>query len=252
MQKIHIIMPAFNEEEGLEKLLLRIKHVMDYEKYDYDILVVNDGSYDRTAYVLQSYEKTLPLKFISLKENSGITVVFQVAFNHVLNYAEPNDIIISLDSDNTQNPYAMIDMIKNIKNGADIVIASRFVYGSKVIGVPYIRNIFSNGVAIILGLLFPYKNLKDYSTFYRAYRISIILKATKDYKIDELIQGHGFSSMASFLLKLCYITEPVIKEVSINLRYDLKEGGSGIKIMKTIKGYVKLILAMRKIKFNLK
>ena len=38
MNKIHVIMPAFNEEEGLEKLLLRIKNVMDYENYDYEII----------------------------------------------------------------------------------------------------------------------------------------------------------------------------------------------------------------------
>jgi dolichol-phosphate mannosyltransferase len=141
----------------------------------------------------------------------------------------------------------MIDMIKKIKLGYDIVIASRFVQGSRVTGVPFIRNIFSNVVALILGWLFPYPGLKDYSTFYRAYKVSVIKNATRVSTVEELIQGHGFSSMASFLLKLCYIENPKITEVAINLRYDLKEGGSGIKIFKTIKGYLKLIFKMKEI-----
>ena len=74
------------------------------------------------------------------------------------------------------------------------------------------------------------------------------MKAFSKNKIEYYIQGHGFSSMAEFLLKLCYEFKPRLYEIPINLRYDLKEGGSGINIFKTIRGYIKLILKLFKIK----
>lgn len=245
---IYVIMPAFNEEEGLEKLLHRIKVVMEYEKYEYKILVVNDGSIDRTEYVLKSHLDVVPLEYVNMEQNSGITKVFQVAFEKVLGEAKDDDIIISLDSDNTQNPYAMIDLIKSINEGYGLSIASRFVEGSRVVGVPAFRMFLSNGVAFLLGALFPFKGVKDYSTFYRAYRVDIVKKALEKMPIDQLIVGHGFSSMASFLLKILYISKPEVKEVPINLRYDLKEGGTGMRIFKTIMGYLKLIKELQEIK----
>lgn len=248
---IYIVMPAYNEEEGLEKLLIRIKTVMKYEQYDYKIVVVNDGSIDRTEYVLQSYLDYLPLEFETLEQNSGITKVFQIAFSKVLQEAKDDDIVISLDSDNTQNPYAMIDLIKSIENGYELSIASRFVPNSRVVGVPIFRTFLSNGVAFLLGSLFPYEGVRDYSTFYRAYKVSILKKALEKYPMVELIKGHGFSSMASFLLKVLYISKPKVKEVPINLRYDLKEGGTGMKIFKTIFGYLKLIKELKQIQKEL-
>lgn len=248
---IYVVMPAFNEEEGLEKLLNRIKTVMEYEKYDYKVVIVNDGSVDRTEYVLICHKSALPLEYYNMEKNSGITDVFRRAFSIVLAEAKDDDIVIALDSDNTQSPYVMIDLIRSIKNGYDLVIASRFVPGSRVIGVPFFRNILSNGVTLILGTLFPYGEIKDYSTFYRAYRVSMLKEANTKMEINELIKGHGFSSMASFLLKLCYLCKPKVKEVPITLRYDLKEGGSGIRIFKTIKGYLKLIVELSEIKRRL-
>ena len=247
--KIYLLFPAFNEEEGLEKILQRSKYVMDYIGKDYELVVVNDGSIDRTLDVLNVFEKKINLKIISLTKNSGITEVFNIGFQYIFDKLDKNDIVISMDSDNTQSPYCIIDMVnKIIKEDFELIIASRFVKYSNIKGVPYYRNFLSNGVAFILGFLFPYKNLKDYSTFYRAYKGSLLIKAFSDRKISYFIQGHGFSSMAEFLLKICYLYNPKLIEVPINLRYDLKEGGSGINIFKTIKGYIKLMFKLHNIK----
>jgi len=248
--KIYVILPAYNEEEGLEKILDRIRKAIDFLGLDYEILIVNDGSKDRTALISNIFEKLdkrISLK--SLDQNQGITTVFRTGFKHVLKKVKSKDVIISLDSDNTQSPYAIVDMIEAIRSGADLVIASRFVPNAKVQGVPKYRIFLSNSVATIMGYLFPYPGLKDYSTFFRAYKGSLILNSIKNEDdIDRTIEGHGFSSMAGFLMHLVYNSKPKIKEVPINLRYDLKEGGSGIKIFKTIKGYLILFQKLLKIK----
>lgn len=247
---IYIILPAFNEEEGLEKILIRIKRTLDYLDYNSEVVIINDGSEDRTALIAKVFAKLdFNITSFSFDKNKGITDVFRVGFKYVFAKLKSEDIVITLDSDNTQSPYAIVDMVNGIHQGNDLVIASRFVTNAKVKGVPRYRLLLSNGVALIMRTLFPYPGVKDYSTFYRAYKGSLILNAVDDENgFDEIINGHGFSSMAGFLMNLIYRCNPIITEVPINLRYDLKEGGSGLKIFKTIKGYVKLIRMLQKIK----
>jgi dolichol-phosphate mannosyltransferase len=241
-------MPAYNEEEGLEKLLYRIKIVMEYEKYEYSILVVNDGSSDRTQYVLECHKELVPLQCIKLDENRGITEVFRVGFQHVLANAGSGDIVATLDSDNTQSPYALIDLIKALQQGYEVAVASRFVEGSRVVGVPLVRGVLSRGVAFILGVLFPYDGLRDYSTFFRAYKVDLLQRVLERATLEDLIKGHGFSSMACFLLKVLYLGQPKVKEVPVTLRYDLKEGGTGMRIWRTIWGYLVVMRDLRNIK----
>ena len=248
--KVFILLPAYNEEEGLEKILARIKRVLRYLDLNSEIIIINDGSKDRTKLIAKIFEKLEPnITSFSFESNKGITEVFREGFKYVYKKLDPDDIVISLDSDNTQSPYAIIDMVKQIKQGNDLVIASRFVMNAKVEGVPKYRLLLSNGVAFIMQSLFPYPGVKDYSTFYRAYKGSLILNAVENENgFDEIIEGHGFSSMAGFLMNLIYRCNPNVTEVPINLRYDLKEGGSGLKIFKTIKGYLLLFRKLNIIK----
>ena len=58
---------------------------------------------------------------------------------------------------------------------------------------------------------------------------------------DDLICGEGFSGMADMLIKLCALAGGRVGEVPLVLRYDLKEGGSGMRIFRTIRGYLGVI-----------
>jgi dolichol-phosphate mannosyltransferase len=246
MKKVFILMPAYNEEFGLEFLLSRLSRVMSGLPYRWEVVVVNDGSKDRTLTVLHSFSGLMNLHVIDFKLNRGVTEVFREGFKYVLSVGRSEDFVITLDSDNTQSPYVIYDILHGLESGSDIVVASRFQNGSQVVGVPAFRNFLSNGVAYLLRYIFPIPNLKDYSTFYRGYSISKILNLTKTRDLDSLISGEGFSSMARFLIKLCYFGQAKVTEVPITLRYDLKEGGSGIRIFKTILGYLRLIGDVKK------
>ena len=238
---IYILLPAYNEEEGLENLLNRIKRIAGAFSFSYKIIIVNDGSTDHTELVIRSYSDTTPIELINFEKNRGIEEVFKAGFKRVCGIAKDDDICITMDSDNTQNPYVMLDMLRLMEGsgGPDIVIASRFEKGGAMVGAPFTRRILSIGISYILRRLIPIKGVKDYSTFYRAYRISVIKKGFEKYG-DGLIEGHGFSAMANLLIKLCTITDKV-QEVPFVLRYDLKEGGTGMNIGKTMMGYLGII-----------
>jgi dolichol-phosphate mannosyltransferase len=236
---IYIVLPAYNEEEGLEKLLERIRRIGRAYSLEYQLIIVNDGSSDHTAQVVESYADVMPVELINFEKNRGITQVFRTGFKRVCELGEDEDICITMDADNTQNPYVILDIVKKISQGFDIVIASRFEEGGKVVKAPWFRMLLSLGVAWLLKHFVPIKGVQDYSTFYRGYRVKILREAFARHG-EALIEGHGFSGMADLLIKASKITDR-IGEVPFVLRYDLKEGGSGMRIFRTIGGYLLLI-----------
>jgi dolichol-phosphate mannosyltransferase len=240
-------MPAFNEEEGLEKLLARIELAMRFLGEGYHIYIVNDGSRDHTKEVIKCFSGKIPITLFNFADNQGITVVFRKGFEIVLKKANDEDMIVTMDSDNTQTPFVIIDFFKQFSEGSDIVIASRFVPHATSVGIPVYRQLLSIGVAVLLRFLFPIEGVSDYSTFYRAYRSGVVRKAYGLYG-GSLISGDGFSSMAGFLVRLCFMENIKVTEVPIRLRYDLKEGGTGMKIFKTFFGYLKMIKSLNAIR----
>ena len=70
MMKVSIIVPAYNEEKRIGKTLKKMTSYLDRKKYDYELLVVNDGSKDRTADIVRSF-KHKKVKLIDCKKNMG-------------------------------------------------------------------------------------------------------------------------------------------------------------------------------------
>jgi len=236
--RVFILLPAYNEEEGLEKLLARIQRVMTHYQPDYRIIIVNDGSRDRTSSVIRSFTE-LPITLLEFPENRGIAAVFKEGFQHVLQKAQDSDVCITFDADNTHTPYVIPDMLKKIVEGNDIVIASRFVPGGGLIGVSQFRQLLSNIASWLLRRKIGLPGVKDYSTFYRAYRVRVLRRAFSLYG-EKIIAGSGFSAMANLLTYMGYVTDK-FAEVPLVIRYDLKEGGSGLPLVKTTRGYLRLI-----------
>jgi len=236
---VFILLPAYNEEEGIEKLLERLIRVTETFLPEYKIIIVNDGSADHTLQVIECFQNKLNIEILSFPQNRGIVNVFQHGFEKVCSMGEDDDICITMDSDNTQNPFVILDILEKMNSTFDIVIASRFAAGGKMVGAPWVRMVLSYGVARLMRRIANIPGVQDYSTFYRGIRVGLIKKGLAHYG-DELISGHGFSGMARLLVKLARFS-PKIAEVPFILRYDLKEGGSGMNIFKSILGYLILI-----------
>lgn len=233
---LFILLPAYNEEKGIGKLLDDISIITSGLSLDYKVIVVNDGSLDRTVDVVKSRMPKMPIELIDFKVNQGITHVFRAGFKEVCKIGADNDICITMDSDNTQDPNVIKNIIEKISQSYDVIIASRFQKGGKVIGAPLARKIMSLIVAFMLRLLIPIQGVRDYSAFYRGYKVGILKKGFAMYG-EKLIDGEGFSAIASMLIKLRRVASK-FGEVPLVLRYDLKESRSSIKFMRTIRGYL--------------
>jgi len=236
---LYLLLPAYNEEEGLEKLLSRLERIATAYRLELRVIIVDDGSTDHTQVVIRSFLDVLPIEVMPFHANRGVAEVFSIGFRRVLECARDHDYCITMDSDNTQNPYYILDLVAALDSGAEIAIASRFAPGGGMRQTPWLRTMLSYGVAYLLRVFVGLPGVKDYSTFFRGFRVGLLRQVFARHG-DAAIQGHGFACMARFLI-LAGQEATDIREVPLILRYDLKEGGSGMRIWRTIRGYLGIL-----------
>ncbi|OGM02165.1 hypothetical protein A2115_01485 [Candidatus Woesebacteria bacterium GWA1_41_8] len=237
---IHIVLPAFNEEKTIGPLCETMAFVMKENGLPYKVIIVDDGSSDSTAKAVRSFTKKMPVVLVRHKVNRGLSEAIKTGLLTALKRAKSEDIIVTMDSDNTHTPGLILRMTRMIREGNDVVIASRYLSGSRVRGVPFFREVLSLGGSILFRILFPIKGVRDYTCGYRAYRAKILTEAF-DYYGEEFVNRPGFSCMVDILLKLRHL-DVIVSEVPLILRYDLKESLSKMKIGKTIKETLALIV----------
>lgn len=237
---IFIVLPAYNEEMTIQPLLEAIRENMEESQLPYKVIVVNDGSTDNTLEVVRQASLFGHVMIIEHQKNMGLAEALKTGLLKAVNEARNKDIIVTMDSDNTHMPGLIIRMMRMIREGHDVVIASRYQKGSRIVGVPFFRRVLSFCAGIIFRILFHMKGVKDYTTGYRAYRYEVIKKMFDSYG-DNFISQSGFSCMADILLKMRNYPF-VIGEVPIVLRYDQKSGTSKMKVVKTISETLGLIV----------
>lgn len=241
---IYILLPAFNESSGIETILHNISHQL--EGLQYLLVVVNDGSTDDTLNILKKFQAKPNLKIINHEKNLGLGTAMKTGITYISSVIHSDDILITMDADNTHPVELFPKLVKKIKDGSDVVIASRYAAGGCEVGLTNFRKILSGGASALLKLFFPIQNVNDYTSGYRAYSGKIIKKSNEFYG-ENLVSESGFTCMAEILIKLSHI-DTTITEEGLILRYDLKRGKSKIKILRTILGYFRLILKLKFLK----
>ncbi|KKS41137.1 MAG: Dolichol-phosphate mannosyltransferase, partial [candidate division CPR1 bacterium GW2011_GWA2_42_17] len=164
------------------------------------VVVVDDGSSDGTASQAKKFSSN---KVILIKHgrNLGLAETINSGLRRALKDSGDDDIIVTMDADNSHLPGLINRMVRLIEEGHDIVISSRFVAGARVRGVPLGRSILSWGGSFLFKLLFPIQGVKDYTCGYRAYRVSLLKRAVERFG-NNFIGQKGFSCMVDILLKL--------------------------------------------------
>lgn len=238
-----ITLPAFNEESTLPPLLQAICEAMTENQIEYRVVVINDGSTDATAKVVEEMRETMPLTLIEHEENRGLGESIRTGLLHAIEDAADRDIIVTMDSDNTHTPALIARMVRGIREGNDVVIASRYRSGARIKGVPRYRRLLSRVANVGFRILFPTPNVRDFTSGYRAYRAGVLRQAFVTYG-EGFIAQSGFSCMVDILLKLRRLGA-IMSEVPLILRYDLKSGVSKMVVMRTIGDTLRLMLRQR-------
>ncbi len=250
MRKLAVVLPAYNEESDVEKLVIRWQEYCDRIKCDYDldmvIIVVDDGSSDSTSDICRKLEKEYSnFTLVQHEHNKGLGEAVKTGIFYTANQIVDAEYLCIMDCDNTHDPKYVLDMLDSIENH-DVVIASRYQKGATIKGVAKYRLLTSEGAKYVYKFLLNVKNVKDYTCGYRLYRTTILKKGIERFG-DDLISESGFTCMAELLYKI-YCVGGRFAEIPFELRYDFKGGDSKMKVLKTAWNSVTLALRLRRIR----
>lgn len=237
---IIFIIPAYNEEANIGTLLENILSVMNQNGYEYKVVAINDGSRDNTKAIIESFQQKMPIILINHETNKGVGEVFRTGFAEVLEIANDNDIIVTMEADNTSDLSILTDMINRVSDGYDLILASCYAKGGGIENTTFFRLVLSQGANLFTRFLFKLKGIRTLTSFYRAYQVRLIKKAYKEYN-GKLIEQPGFACMVEMLLKLLRCGAKVI-EVPMVLRCQMRQDDSKMDVPKTILEHVKLVL----------
>lgn len=115
---ISVVIPLLNEEESLPELISWIERVMKDNNFRYEIVLIDDGSTDKSWELIESYSaKNTSIKGISFNRNYGKSAALDVGF-----HAANGDVVITMDADLQDSPDEIPGLYKMImQDGYDLV-----------------------------------------------------------------------------------------------------------------------------------
>jgi len=128
-QKLSVVIPCLNEGKTIYENIKKINIYLSGRIGSFEIIAVNDGSFDNTLAELQRTQKEVPIKIVNATENSGKGKAVR---DGILSASDESEIVMFLDADLGIPVEELEKFLEELKKGADIVIASRFVPGFKV------------------------------------------------------------------------------------------------------------------------
>lgn len=237
---VFLVLAAYNEEKNLALVLRDCSDAANAAGCPLKVVLVDDGSTDGTAAIARAWGSRLPLELIAHEANQGLGSAMHDGLKRAGELADPGDVIVTMDADNTQPASLIPSMIEALRSGSDLVIASRFRTGAQVIGLGALRRGLTMVSSMLYRMLLPIRGVRDYTSGFRAYRARLLQEAFTIHN-GRFVTEPGFTCTAEILVKLRTLA-PAIKELPMVLRYDCKKGRSKMPVARTVRTSLSLLL----------
>ena len=169
--KILVIIPASNEENSIVYVVNGVK------QQGYDYIVINDGSTDNTLEVCLRNK----IKVINLPRNLGIGGAVQLG--HKYAYRNGYDVDVQIDGDGQHDISFIPLLVKEIENGADLVIGSRFLEDTPGFKSTFMRRVGIKWLSGLIRLIYK-ERITDPASGFRASGKRAIELFSRKYPID--------------------------------------------------------------------
>jgi len=167
--ELSLIMPAYNEEDNIGSVIERVDTVVSRIGLKYELIVVDDGSLDRTRVkVADCARNNGHVKVVGYENNVGKGYALKTGFSQAA-----GDLVVFMDSDSDIDPKQIGRYVEALKD-ADVVVASKRHPQSKV-DIPLTRRILSHGFNALVKLLVGLR-LSDTQTGLKAVRRSVLVE----------------------------------------------------------------------------
>jgi len=159
--QLSVVAPIFNEEDSVEPLIKALLSVMDTMDLRFEIILVNDGSTDRSSERLEALVARNPkVKVIEFRRNAGQAAAMMAGIDHA-----SGDIIVTIDADLQNDPQDIPSLLAKLDEGADVVSGWRKDRQDMAIRRNLVSRIANRVISRISGL-----PLHDYGCTLKAYR----------------------------------------------------------------------------------
>lgn len=217
--KVLLIIPAYNESGNIDKVIKDIKE----NAKDVDYIIVNDASKDNTLEICRKSQYNCINSLVNLGLWGAVQTGLKYAMNN--NY----DIAIQFDGDGQHSAKYVKKLVKEIENGTDIAIGSRFVTEKK----PWSLRMLGSRVIFTCIRLTTWKKITDPTSGMRAYNKNVI----KEYALD--MNNPPEPDTLVYMLK----KKKKIKEIQVEMS-EREEGTSSFNIAHTIKYMCRMVVSI--------
>ncbi len=217
--KVSVVIPAYNEEESLRPLFIELKKVFnELKEYEYEVIIIDDGSTDNSLKVLNDIRKEDDrFKIISFQKNYGKSAALSVGFKYAT-----GDLIITMDADLQDDPKEIPNLIKKIDEGYDLVSGWK-----KIRFDPFIKKYSSRLFNFVTALLTGIK-IHDFNCGLKIYRKEV----TQSIKV--------YGEMHRYLPVLAHWNGFRVGEIVVR-HYPRRYGKTKFGASRFLKGFLDLI-----------
>lgn len=236
---IRFVIPAYNERDNIPNLMADLGPVAT--ELGARIIFVDDGSTDGTAEAIDAQRDGLHLAIVRHKINRGLGTSINSGLRAALGEAHDDDAIVTLEADNTSDLSDLPLMLEKFQEGKDIVLASVYAPGGRIIGVAPWRLAASKAVSNVFRYAGGLQDVHTLSSLYRVYRAGTLRRAADTYGY-LLVREPGFAANVELLLKL-YNAGASVAEVPTVNDWGRRQGTSKMHLRPTVMAYGRLMAA---------
>ena len=194
--KFSIVIPAHNEEDVIASTLIELGLALK-EKFDYEIIVVDDHCSDKTVEIVQEIQQdNNRINIVKNEKKGGFGMAVRCGLENFT-----GDAVAIYMSDASDSPDDLISYFEEIDKGAECVFGSRFIRGSKVIDYPKHKFLLNRFVNFVIKLIFRHK-YNDTTNAFKCYRKEVIegckpfisrhFNLTVELPLKAFIRGYKF------------------------------------------------------------
>jgi dolichol-phosphate mannosyltransferase len=238
--QLFFIVPVFNEAENLRNLFnsFRKFYIEFGNMFLVKIILVDDGSSDATVEIATKLAGDLNLDILKQPRNMGPGKAFARAFQHLCGQFKDNDVIVTMEGDNTSRLELVKQMLHRLEENYDAIYASPYMYGGGIENTSTWRVFLSTMANLFVKELLGIHGIMTVSSFFRLYQGEFFRKMQSVYG-PEIIECAGFECMTELTMKMVFL-KAHISEIAMILDTSARIGKSRMKIWKTIMGYFSL------------
>ena len=194
---IYICIPTHNEQQTVGVVLWKLRQVLTEFRRDYQLLVADDASSDKTADVLEPYTRVLPLTVIRSDGRQGCAASLEMLLREAVRRSEypKRDVIVTLQADFSEEPDDLVPLVKRLEAGADVAVGNKVSTTKETRARRFARSLarfFMRRQKWPEGVTTPFDG-------YRAYRLYAVKRAIEERGPRRLIRHEGWAGHAELL-----------------------------------------------------